>query len=105
MKLSFYHITCAKNVESILASGLVPRSPKVSTVESPMVYVHRSIGGLLNLRQQQVDEGDKSGGYAVLEVRVNPENLQPDPDTDEDGLMTDQAIPPRDVTVQFYGWD
>lgn len=105
MKLSFYHITCARNVESILASGLVPRSPKVSTVESPKVYVSRSIGRVLDLRQQQVDEGDKSGGYAVLEVRVNPENLQPDPDTDEDGLMTDQIIPPRDVTVQFYGWD
>jgi len=98
----YYHITSQDHVASILEHGLLPKIPNIdSAPQVPMVYLSNSIGRLLDLREQQVEECDKDGEYALLQVWLNPTRywLIADPDTDHDCWMTPSKIPPNQITV------
>ena len=98
----YYHITSMENLPSILELGLVPKIPNLPTApQVPMVYLSNSIGRLLDLREQQVEECDKDGEYALLQVWLNPTRywLIADPDADHDCWMTPTKIPPSQITI------
>lgn len=98
----YYHITSMENVPSILEHGLVPKIPNIdSAPQVPMVYLSNSIGRLLDLREQQVEECDKDGEYALLQVWLDPKRywVIADPDADHDCYMVPSRIPPSQITV------
>jgi hypothetical protein len=97
----YYHITSMENLPSILEHGLVPKIPSVdSAPQIPMIYLSNSIGRLLDLREQQLEESDKSGEYILLKVWLNNHYwILPDPDADQDCWMTPSKIPVNQITV------
>lgn len=97
----FYHITSTENLPSILEHGLLPKIPAIeSAPQIAMGYLSNSLGRLLDLREQQVEECDKHGDHVILEVWLNEKYwVLHDPDMDSDGYMTPSKIPPSQITV------
>lgn len=97
----YYHITSMENLPSILEHGLLPKVPNIPTApQVPMIYVSTSIGRLLDLREQQVEELDKQGDYILLQLWLNSHYwILPDPDSDQDCFMTPSKIPSDKITV------
>jgi hypothetical protein len=90
-----------ENLPSILKHGLLPKIPNIdSAPRVPMVYLSNSIGRLLDLREQQLEESDKSGESVLLKVWLNHHYcILPDPDADQDCWMTPSKIPATQITV------
>jgi len=100
-KLTYYHITSSDNVKSILKNGLIPYSKKSKYTEE-RIYVGTSIGRLIDLWDQMREENYHSDSYAVLQVRLNPNDLKEDLDMDYDGFYITKPVNPIDIKLMFY---
>jgi RNA:NAD 2'-phosphotransferase (TPT1/KptA family) len=87
MRLKYYHITAEENMDSIIQSGLVRNNGRV--------YVANSIGRVLDIWDQMVEEGSRSGNPVVLEVRIEQESLIVDSDADYDCWFSESDVPSK----------
>ena len=93
MKLSYYHITEYCNMEHILKDGLIPNNGKV--------YLSSSLGRVLDMWDQMMEEEYKSDSPVILKVRINPVSLEVDEDSDFDCYFTRNTISKRDIKYFF----
>jgi len=87
----YWHATNNSDLESIMQHGL--KAP---------VYVCNNPGSCLQIRNQQIEENDKSGPGTLLKVWLSDKyKLVMDEDTDYDAFVCNSDIPVNRITIDM----